>query len=175
VLVFVREKARKYAIVKELDEPVSLKDGTVVLQFETQLQEELEWGGANLKYLRPQEAGWKPKEFDNESPYTIMFGPDKCGATNKVHFISYLCTHVYSGNSVLHLLLRVSFCSVLIMGQDCRFSGESFLFDTCSLRRLNAMDVKFEARLSDDSPHDAKNKVLIPNCFTSGELGSIMV
>jgi len=35
VLVFVREKARKYAIVKELDEPVSLKDGTVVLQFET--------------------------------------------------------------------------------------------------------------------------------------------
>jgi calnexin len=42
VLVFVREKARKYAIVKELDEPVSLKDGTVVLQFETQLQEELE-------------------------------------------------------------------------------------------------------------------------------------
>jgi len=39
VLVFVREKARKYAIVKELDELVSLKDGTVVLQFETQLQD----------------------------------------------------------------------------------------------------------------------------------------
>jgi calnexin len=37
MLVFVREKARKYAIVKELDEHVSLKDGTVVLQFETRL------------------------------------------------------------------------------------------------------------------------------------------
>ncbi|KAE8123761.1 hypothetical protein FH972_018693 [Carpinus fangiana] len=85
--LLVSEKARKYAIVKELDEPVSLKDGTVVLQFETRLQEGLECGGAYLKYLRPQEAGWKPKEFDNESPYTIMFGPDKCGATNKVHFI----------------------------------------------------------------------------------------
>jgi hypothetical protein len=104
MLVFVHEKARECAIVKELDEPVSLKDGTVVLQFETRLQEGLECGGAYLKYLRPQEAGWKPNEFDNESPYTIMFGPDKCGATNKVHFISYLSTYVYSGNSELHLL-----------------------------------------------------------------------
>ncbi|KAL4634703.1 hypothetical protein ACB092_04G219200 [Castanea dentata] len=85
--LLVSEKARKYAIVKELDSPVSLKDGTVVLQFETRLQNGLECGGAYLKYLRPQDAGWKAKEFDNESPYTIMFGPDKCGATNKVHFI----------------------------------------------------------------------------------------
>jgi len=30
------------------------------------------------------------------------------------------------------------------------------------------MDGKFEARLSDDLAHDAKDKVLIPNCFTSG-------
>jgi calnexin len=26
-------------------------------------------------------------EFSNASPYIIMFGPDKCGTTNKVHFI----------------------------------------------------------------------------------------
>ncbi|TKY73727.1 Calnexin-like protein [Spatholobus suberectus] len=85
--LLLSEQARKYAIVKELDEPVSLKDGTVVLQFETRLQNGLECGGAYIKYLRPQKSGWKPKEFDNESPYSIMFGPDKCGATNKVHFI----------------------------------------------------------------------------------------
>ncbi|KAJ4974491.1 hypothetical protein NE237_007665 [Protea cynaroides] len=85
--LLVSEKARKYAIVKELDEPVNLKEGTVVLQFETRLQDGLECGGAYLKYLRPQEAGWKSKEFNNESPYSIMFGPDKCGSTNKVHFI----------------------------------------------------------------------------------------
>ncbi|KAL6517873.1 hypothetical protein OROMI_033574 [Orobanche minor] len=85
--LLVSEKARKYAIVKVLDDPVDLKDGTVVLQYEVRLQNGLECGGAYIKYLRPQEAGWIPKEFDNESPYTIMFGPDKCGATNKVHFI----------------------------------------------------------------------------------------
>ncbi|KAG8388175.1 hypothetical protein BUALT_Bualt02G0098500 [Buddleja alternifolia] len=85
--LLVSEKARKYAIVKELDEPAILKDGTVVLQYEVRLQNGLECGGAYIKYLRPQDAGWTTKEFDNESPYTIMFGPDKCGATNKVHFI----------------------------------------------------------------------------------------
>ncbi|KAK6924593.1 Calreticulin/calnexin [Dillenia turbinata] len=85
--LLVSEKARKYAIVKELGESVSLKDRTIVLQFETRLQNGLECGGAYLKYLRPQEAGWKPRDLDDEAPYSIMFGPDKCGATNKVHFI----------------------------------------------------------------------------------------
>lgn len=85
--LLVSEKARKYGIVKELDEPVSLKDGTTVLQYDVRFQNSLECGGAYIKYLRPQEAGWTPKGFDNESPYSIMFGPDKCGATNKVHFI----------------------------------------------------------------------------------------
>lgn len=85
--LLVSEKARKYAIVKELEKQADLQDGTTVLQFETRLQNGLECGGAYLKYLRPQEAGWIAKEFNNDSPYSIMFGPDKCGATNKVHFI----------------------------------------------------------------------------------------
>ena len=28
------------------------------------------------------------EEFSNSSPYIIMFGPDKCGATNKVSIIA---------------------------------------------------------------------------------------
>lgn len=28
------------------------------------------------------------EEFSNASPYVIMFGPDKCGATNKVREIN---------------------------------------------------------------------------------------
>ncbi|CAI0547985.1 unnamed protein product [Linum tenue] len=85
--LLVSEKAKKYAIVRELENEADLKEGTTILQFETRLQNGLECGGAYLKYLRPQEAGWVAKEFDNESPYSIMFGPDKCGGTNKVHFI----------------------------------------------------------------------------------------
>ncbi|CAM8899333.1 unnamed protein product [Rhodiola kirilowii] len=54
--LLVSEKACKYAIVKELDQPAILKDKTIVLQYETRLQNGLECGGAYLKFLRPQEA-----------------------------------------------------------------------------------------------------------------------
>ena len=39
-----------------------------------------------MKLLRDNKA-LHQDEFSNISPYVIMFGPDKCGATNKVHFI----------------------------------------------------------------------------------------
>lgn len=34
--------------------------------------------------LLQDNAALKEDEFSNASPYIIMFGPDKCGSTNKV-------------------------------------------------------------------------------------------
>lgn len=31
--------------------------------------------------------GIHAEEFSDKTPYSIMFGPDKCGGTNKVHLI----------------------------------------------------------------------------------------
>ena len=39
-----------------------------------------------MKLLRDNKA-LHQEEFSNVSPYVVMFGPDKCGATNKVHLI----------------------------------------------------------------------------------------
>ena len=39
-----------------------------------------------MKLLRENKA-LHADEFSNTTPYVIMFGPDKCGHTNKVHFI----------------------------------------------------------------------------------------
>lgn len=39
-----------------------------------------------MKLLRDNKA-LHQDEFSNVSPYVIMFGPDKCGSTNKVHLI----------------------------------------------------------------------------------------
>ena len=39
-----------------------------------------------MKLLRDNKA-LHQEEFSNVSPYVIMFGPDKCGSTNKVHLI----------------------------------------------------------------------------------------
>jgi len=43
----------------------------------------LECGGAYIKLLQDN-AALAQEEFSNASPYIIMFGPDKCGSTNKV-------------------------------------------------------------------------------------------
>ena len=43
----------------------------------------LECGGAYMKLLQDNKK-LHAEEFSNSSPYIVMFGPDKCGATNKV-------------------------------------------------------------------------------------------
>ena len=47
------------------------------------LPDGLECGGAYMKLLQDNKK-LHAEEFSNTSPYVIMFGPDKCGATNKV-------------------------------------------------------------------------------------------
>jgi hypothetical protein len=53
------------------------------MQYEVKLQNGLECGGAYMKLLQDNKK-LHAEEFSNTSPYVIMFGPDKCGATNKV-------------------------------------------------------------------------------------------
>ncbi|KAJ4967868.1 hypothetical protein NE237_014569 [Protea cynaroides] len=62
---------------KILAKPVKIKEASgVVLQFKSRHQRGLDCGGSYVKILGPQKPGWTPKEFDSESPYSIMFGPD---------------------------------------------------------------------------------------------------
>ncbi|KAF5095662.1 hypothetical protein D0Z03_001779 [Geotrichum reessii] len=82
----VKSPAAHHAISTLLEEPLDNKGKTLVLQYEVKLQESLECGGAYIKLLSENE-DLHNKEFSNESPYQVMFGPDKCGSTNKVHFI----------------------------------------------------------------------------------------
>ncbi|KAL1508037.1 hypothetical protein AB1Y20_007633 [Prymnesium parvum] len=58
----------------------------LVVQYELQLKNGLQCGGAYLKLLTASEE-LSLEGFHASTPYTIMFGPDKCGETNKVHFI----------------------------------------------------------------------------------------
>lgn len=78
--------AAHHAISTRFDKPFDNADNTLVLQYEVKLQKGLECGGAYMKLLS-ENAALHQKEFSSESPYQVMFGPDKCGSTNKVHFI----------------------------------------------------------------------------------------
>ncbi|KAM5355827.1 hypothetical protein ACJ41O_002473 [Fusarium nematophilum] len=82
----VKNPAAHHAISAKFPKKIDNKDKTLVVQYEVKLQNGLECGGAYMKLLRDNKA-LHQEEFGNTTPYVIMFGPDKCGHTNKVHFI----------------------------------------------------------------------------------------
>jgi len=86
--LFVPREAQRYAIFGETSKPFDFsKDKTFVVQYELRLHEALQCGGAYIKLTSEQGGNWKAADITNDTPYTFMFGPDKCGSTNKVHFI----------------------------------------------------------------------------------------
>ncbi|KIW44450.1 uncharacterized protein PV06_02919 [Exophiala oligosperma] len=82
----VKNAAAHHAISAKFPSVIDNKGKTLVVQYEVKLQNGLECGGAYMKLLKENKK-LHAEEFSNTSPYVIMFGPDKCGATNKVHFI----------------------------------------------------------------------------------------
>ncbi|KAJ0420073.1 Calreticulin family-domain-containing protein [Aspergillus carlsbadensis] len=82
----VKNVAAHHAISSKFNKKIDNKDKTLVVQYEVKPQNSLVCGGAYMKLLQDNKK-LQSDEFSNASPYVIMFGPDKCGATNKVHFI----------------------------------------------------------------------------------------
>ncbi|KAI9795392.1 MAG: hypothetical protein M1835_005907 [Candelina submexicana] len=82
----VKNPAAHHAISAKFNKAIDNRGETLVVQYEVKLQNGLECGGAYMKLLQDNKK-LHAEEFSNASPYVIMFGPDKCGSTNKVHFI----------------------------------------------------------------------------------------
>eukprot|EP00992_Anisonema_acinus_P011796 TRINITY_DN7683_c0_g1_i1.p1 TRINITY_DN7683_c0_g1~~TRINITY_DN7683_c0_g1_i1.p1 ORF type:complete len:498 (-),score=78.72 TRINITY_DN7683_c0_g1_i1:402-1895(-) len=83
--LIVANAARHSAISAEFSVPLVASEGKqLVIQYEVKLQNKLECGGSYIKLLAKES---KATVFTNESPYIIMFGPDRCGMNDRVHFI----------------------------------------------------------------------------------------
>jgi len=57
---------------------------TLVFQYSVKNEQRLSCGGGYFKLLP---AGFDQEDFSGDTPYYVMFGPDMCGATKKVHVI----------------------------------------------------------------------------------------
>jgi hypothetical protein len=67
--------------------------------------------GGYMKLLQ-EDSGKDLAKFDNDARYTIMFGPDRCGATDKVHpYNNYTFKFGFQSVSVARFIL---FCSTRI-------------------------------------------------------------
>lgn len=73
-----------YSATSKLSTTFNNKDKTLVFQFSVKHEQLLDCGGGYLKLLS---ADTDVKSFNGESPYFLMFGPDVCGSSRRVHCI----------------------------------------------------------------------------------------
>ncbi|CAG8495332.1 5612_t:CDS:2 [Ambispora leptoticha] len=78
------QHARFYAISAKLDTPIDNTEKNLVVQFSVKHEQNIDCGGGYVKLLPPT---FDQADFRGDSEYNIMFGPDICGDSRKVHFI----------------------------------------------------------------------------------------
>eukprot|EP01065_Artemidia_motanka_P048356 TRINITY_DN7767_c0_g1_i1.p2 TRINITY_DN7767_c0_g1~~TRINITY_DN7767_c0_g1_i1.p2 ORF type:complete len:410 (+),score=209.39 TRINITY_DN7767_c0_g1_i1:92-1231(+) len=78
------QDARFYATSAPIPSPFSNKGKSVAVSFQLKDAQGIDCGGGYIKLLSEP---FEPKEFHGESPYWMMFGPDICGYTKKIHLI----------------------------------------------------------------------------------------
>ncbi|XP_064549834.1 calnexin [Drosophila montana] len=84
----LKSKAKHAAISARLSKQFDFKaNKPLVVQYEVTMQEGQECGGSYLKLLSSGKETEDLTTFNDKTPYTIMFGPDKCGNDVKMHFI----------------------------------------------------------------------------------------
>lgn len=84
--IILTQEMKHYGFATQFPSPLDPAGKDLVLQYEIKLEEQLTCGGAYIKMPRA-DSEESLDELHSSTPYTIMFGPDKCGASNKVHFI----------------------------------------------------------------------------------------
>jgi len=82
----LKTKAKHHAVSALLIKPFEFTGKPFIVQYEVKFQNGQECGGGYIKLLA-KTPGLDLKQFNDKTGYTIMFGPDKCGNDNKLHFI----------------------------------------------------------------------------------------
>jgi len=77
------QDARFYALSADIPKSFSNEGKPLVLQFSVKHEQNIDCGGGYIKLL----PDFEEKKFTGDTEYYIMFGPDICGSTKKVHLI----------------------------------------------------------------------------------------
>ena len=82
----VPEAARRYGASSAMPSDVVPGKDTIVLQYDVKFSKGHSCAGGYLKFLSSDPA-FSASTMNEKTPYSVMFGPDKCGPSNKVHLI----------------------------------------------------------------------------------------
>lgn len=78
------QDARFYQLSALFPKEFSNKGKKLIVQYVVKNEQGIDCGGGYIKLLP---AGVDQQDFNGDSPYSIMFGPDQCGSTKRVHVI----------------------------------------------------------------------------------------
>ncbi|NXO89664.1 CLGN protein, partial [Certhia brachydactyla] len=81
----LKSVAKYHAISAMLTKAFVFDDKPLIVQYEVNFQKGIDCGGAYIKLLSSSN-DLNLEYFFDKTPYTIMFGPDKCGEDYKLHF-----------------------------------------------------------------------------------------
>ncbi|KAG2465798.1 CALX protein, partial [Polypterus senegalus] len=84
--LLLKSRAKHHAIASMVKKPFVFDKDPLVVQYEVNFQDGIDCGGAYMKLLTASD-DLNLEQFFDRTPYTIMFGPDKCGEDYKLHFI----------------------------------------------------------------------------------------
>ncbi|XP_052010632.1 calnexin [Xyrauchen texanus] len=82
----LKSKAKHHAISALMLRSFTFDTKPLIVQYEVNFQTGIDCGGAYVKLLS-QSPDLELEQFVDKTPYSIMFGPDKCGEDYKLHFI----------------------------------------------------------------------------------------
>jgi len=81
------DDAKFFAISAEFPEVFDNRDSDLVVQYSVKHEQRIDCGGGYIKVMPESSKDLMGKNFDGDTPYLIMFGPDICGGKKKVHMI----------------------------------------------------------------------------------------
>lgn len=81
----MKNKSCHHAISTKLDKPFSFTGQPLIVQYDVQYRDGQDCGGAYIKLLESPSGNLST--LNDKTPFSLMFGPDKCGSDHKVHFI----------------------------------------------------------------------------------------
>ena len=84
--LLIAKPSQHNALSRKLGQAVNAKEQPLILQYEVKTQKGLECGGAYIKLLSAGQYD-SLEALNGSTPYSIMFGPDRCGTSDKVHLI----------------------------------------------------------------------------------------
>lgn len=120
----IPETAKRYGLSTKVTSMDHLPEKEVVLQYEAKFDQGIAYGNAYVKLPAGQfdSASLKRAKF-----YSIMFGSDKCGSTDKVRFI-FQSTNPVTGKIAEHPLReRPSVASTLTKRLICTLSSSGLM------------------------------------------------